>query len=145
MEEKTTMIFDMKKLLFFCLAITPTAIFCQVATVDAPLPLLTPTDIVGDAAILSLLSIVTMAIAYFSKLIPGLGSIPDIKVRAGVSAAALVLGVAYFKGGFFGSDTFPFITNTLLLVLAAFGVGGSSGWLYDLLQKLIGSQFKSLK
>lgn len=135
----------MKKELFFFLTLTPTAIFCQAVAVDVPVEAITPTDIVGDAAILSLLSVVTMAIAYFSKLIPGLGSIPDIKLRAGVSAAALVLGVAYFKGGFFGSDTFPFITNTLLLVLAAFGVGGSSGWLYDLLQKLIGSQFKSLK
>lgn len=135
----------MKKQILFLFAFLLFSLQIAVAQAVEPLAAITPTDIVGDAAILSLLSIVTMAIAYFSKLIPGLGSIPDIKVRAGVSAAALVLGVAYFKGGFFGSDTFPFITNTLLLVLAAFGVGGSSGWLYDLLQKLIGSQFKSLK
>lgn len=135
----------MKKAFFFFLALTPTAIFCQAVAVDVPTVTITPSDIVGDAAILALLATVNMAIAYFSKVIPGLGAIPEIKVRAGVSAAALIVGVAFFKGGFFGSDTFPFITKTLLLVLAAFGVGGSSGWLYDLLQKLIGSQFKSLK
>ena len=135
----------MKKSFLFFLALTPTAIFCQAVAIEVPTVAITPTDIVGDSAILALLSAVTMLIAYFSKVIPGLGSIPDIKIRAGVSAAALIVGVAFFKGGFFGSSTFPFVTQTLLLVLAAFGVGGSSGWLYDLLQKLIGSSFKSLK
>ncbi len=135
----------MKKAFFFLLALTPTAIFCQAVAVDVPADPVQPVDLVGDSAVLALLAAATTLITYFSKVIPGLGSIPEIKVRAGVSAAALIVGVAYFKGGFFGSDTLPFITGTLLLVLAAFGVGGSSGWLYDLLQKLIGSQFKSLK
>lgn len=135
----------MKKQILFLFAFLLFSLQIAVAQAIEPLAEITPTDIVGDSAILALLSAVTMLIAYFSKVIPGLGSIPDIKIRAGVSAAALIVGVAFFKGGFFGSSTFPFVTQTLLLVLAAFGVGGSSGWLYDLLQKLIGSQFKSLK
>ena len=135
----------MKKSFFLFLALTPTAIFCQAVAIEVPDVAITPSDIVGDAAIMALLMGVNVFIAYFSKVIPGLGAIPEIKIRAGVSAAALIVGVAFFKGGFFGSSTFPFVTQTLLLVLAAFGVGGSSGWLYDLLQKLIGSSFKSLK
>ena len=127
------------------MALIPTAIFCQAAVVDVPIEPLKPVDIVGDAAISLLLMGVTTLIAYFSKVIPVLGLIPEIKIRAGVAAAALIVGVAVFKGGFFGSDTFPFVTNTLLLVLAAFGVGGSSGWLYDLLRKLLGPNFKSIQ
>ena len=138
----------MKKQIFFLFAYLLFSVqvaIAQAVAVELPATTITPSDIVGDAAIMALLMGVNVFIAYFSKVIPGLGAIPEIKIRAGVSAAALIVGVAFFKGGFFGSSTFPFVTQTLLLVLAAFGVGGSSGWLYDLLQKLIGSSFKSLK
>lgn len=131
----------MKQTLVFLFFAPCTALFAQ----GAPLDPVQPVDIVGDAAIMAVLAAVTTLISYFSKVLPFLGRIPEIKVRAGVSAGALILGVAYFKGGFFGSDTLPFVTGTLLLVLAAFGVGGSSGWIYDLLKKLLGDKgFKSV-
>ena len=130
-----------KRFFFFFILTTPLLCFGQGDTVAV----LQPSDLVSDAAVMALLAGVTMVLTYFSKAIPVLGLIPEIKLRAGVSAAVLIVGVAYFRGDFFGSSTFPFITNTLLLVLAAFGVGGSSGWLYDLLRKLIGSNFKSIQ
>lgn len=132
----------MKKLFFFFLILTiPALCFGQGDTVAT----LQPSDLISAAAIASLLAAANTFLTYFSRVLPVLGKVSDIQVRAFVLALILVTGAIYFKGGFFTSETLGFVWNAVLTVVAAFGISGSSGWLYDILRKLLGPGFKSIQ
>lgn len=108
------------------------------------LPYETPSELVSDASVTALLALVTSFLAYFSKLLPGLGRIPEIKVRAFTLALIVVIGAAKFQLGFFGSTTLSFVLNAILTVISAFGLAGSAGLFYDLIRWLSGNKIKSL-
>lgn len=104
----------------------------------------TPSDLVSDASVMALMAVFTGALAYFSKIIPVLGNISDIKLRAFVLGFTIVLGAIKFKLGFFSTDTLPFLATAAIAILSAFGVTGGAGLLYDIIRWFSGGKIKSL-
>jgi len=112
----------------------------QVAALTAT----TPTELVSDASVSALMAALVALLAFFSKLFPGLGQIPDIKVRAFALAIITIVGAIHFKIGFFNFSTLPFFASAALTILSAFGVTGGAGLIYDLLKFFTGGKVKSI-
>lgn len=104
----------------------------------------TPTELVSDASVTALVAAIVALLAYFSKLFPGLGQIPEIKVRAFALSVIVIVGAIHFKIGFFNFSTLPFFASAALTILSAFGVTGGAGLIYDLLRFFTGGKIKSV-
>ena len=130
-------------LFVFCFAIAyaqDTLSVQQVADFTAT----TPIELVSDASVSALVASLVALLAYFSKLFPGLGQIPEIKVRAFALSIIVIVGAIHFKIGFFNFSTLPFFASAALTILSAFGVTGGAGLIYDLLRFFTGGKIKSV-
>ncbi len=121
------------------------ALFAGYAHAQAPV-LETPGDYVAPENVLSLqnslTALVTVLVAYFSALIPGLKAIGNKAVRVIVTSLVIVAGAGAFKFGFLTKETFQFAVEGFLPNF------GGAAFVYELLKivlNLFGVKISSLQ
>ena len=112
----------------------------QAPALDTPGDYVAPDNVINLQN--SLTALITIVVAYFSALIPGLKAIGDKTVRVIVTSLVIVAGAGAFKFGFLTKETFQFAVEGFLPNF------GGAAFVYELLKivlNLFGVKISSLQ
>jgi hypothetical protein len=124
-------------LILFILALASIPGFAQV--LETPADYVDPHNVSTFAAAIT--ALVTIVVAYFSALIPGLKNISDKTIRVITTSLIIVAGAGAFRFGFLTKETFEFAVTAFLPNF------GGSAFIYELLKmilNLFGVKLKTL-